>query len=757
MPRMVQFVLAEIVGLAFLTWAASEVVQTTARGWFERDVNARARSALVGAQPALISAWPGNQELAKQLTDLTREERIIGAAACNADLSPRSRTLGFPEEFGCWALGSRLGATELNGRKPREWSTVEYLPSGPVHVSVVQIANQEQALGFAILVHDLSFIRAREAEVRRFLWTAFGFFALIAIGLPVFATKWVRYGWIAELRTSLRSTGEPKREFQPILGDVRELLGQMASEHEDTPGQWTAESLKQTLNVLLHGEKIVIVANREPYIHEFASDGSVEVRHPASGLVTALEPVMRACSGVWIAHGAGSADRETADRNGHVRVPPGEESYHIRRVWLSEEQEKGYYYGFSNEGLWPLCHEAHTRPLFRAEDWRQYKAVNQAFADAVGVEVDSDDPIVLVQDFHFALVPEMIRKRLPAATVIMFWHIPWPNGERMAICPWHNELLGGLLGSSIVGFHTQQHCNNFLDSVDQYLETRIDREQNAVVMRGHRTLVRPYPIALEWPVRWADAAPSPEECRSRIWRDLELKPDALLGVGVDRLDYTKGIEERLLAVEFLLERHPEFRGRFSFAQLAAPSRTRIERYQQLNTGVEALASRINERFGHGEYQPIILLRSHHEPAEVYRFYRAADVCYVSSLHDGMNLVAKEFVAARVDLKGVLVLSEFTGAARELTEALIVNPYDLEAASEALAMALTMPVEDQQDRMRSMRSLLAQFNVYRWAGKMLVDAARLRNQERVSGRLAMHSVETHRAPSAPFVGDASRHY
>ena len=483
------------------------------------------------------------------------------------------------------------------------------------------------------------------------------------------------------------------------------------------------------------GRKIVILANREPYIHQHTADGRIEVQHPASGLVTALEPVMRACSGVWVAHGSGNADRETVDRNDHVSVPPGEESYHIRRVWLSEEEQQGYYYGFSNEGLWPLCHVAHARPLFRAEDWRQYRAVNQKFADAVCSEVDSKDPIILVQDYHFALAPAMIRKRLPAATVIVFWHIPWPNAERMGICPWRNELLEGLLGSSIVGFHTQLHCNNFLDSVDRYMETRIDREHNAVVMQGHRTLIRPYPIALEWPVRWVENSPSPEECRAQVWREFGLKSDALLGVGVDRLDYTKGVEERLLAVELMLERHAEFRGRFSFAQLAAPSRTKIERYRELNETVERLAERINQRFGQKDYQPIILLRSHHEPPEVFRFFRAADLCYVSSLHDGMNLVAKEFVAARSDLKGVLVLSEFTGAARELTEALIVNPYDLEASSDALAAALTMPIEEQQDRMRSMRSLLVQFNVYRWAGKMLVDAARLRNQERVAGRLA----------------------
>src|SRR5665213_1199941 len=741
MPRMAQFILALLVGLALLVWAASGVVQTTAREWFERDVNSRAELALVGATPSLANSWYDPQNLQKQLADLTRDERVMGAAACDANLNPRSSTPGFPAEFNCWAVGSRARAADPgggNGGRIQKWSNVATLPTGRVHVSVMPVTKDGQQLGFAILVQDLSYIERREAKARTFLIVVFGVLAIMAFGVPMFVAKWARYNWSLELRSLLRGGGKQSREFQPILSDVRELVGRMASDREDAPGQWTAERLKQTLNRYLHGEKIVILANREPYIHQHTVDGGIEVRHPASGLVTALEPVMRACSGVWIAHGSGDADRETVDRNDHVRVPPGEESYHIRRVWLTEEEQQGYYYGFSNEGLWPLCHVAHARPLFRAEDWRQYQAVNQKFADAVCSEVDSKDPIILVQDYHFALAPAMIRQRLPAATVIVFWHIPWPNAERMGICPWRNEILQGLLGSSILGFHTQLHCNNFLDSVDRYMETRIDREQNAVVMQGHRTLIRPYPIALEWPVHWVETAASPEECRAQVWRDLKLKPNALLGVGVDRLDYTKGVEERLLAVELLLERYPEFRGRFSFAQLAAPSRTKIDRYRELNETIERLAERINLRFGEDGYKPIILLRFHHEPPEVFRYFRAADLCYVSSLHDGMNLVAKEFVAARTDLKGVLVLSEFTGAARELTEALIVNPYDLEGSSDALAAALTMPVEEQQDRMRSMRSLLVQFNVYRWAGKMLVDAARLRNQERVTGRLAERS-------------------
>jgi trehalose 6-phosphate synthase len=735
MPRIAQVIFALIVGLALLTWAASGIVQTTAREWFERDVSSRAQLALVGAGQSLATSWYfAPQDLEKQLTDIARNEHVIGIAACDSDLTLRYKTAWFPDEFRCSAVGSRIRIRGTAATEPgqiQEWTTA--LPTGRVHVAVMLVTSAETELGFAIIVHDLSYIERREAQARKFLLFAFVLLAIMSFGVPMVVDRWARHHWSLELRKFLRGKGKQKREFQPILSDLRELVGWMSDDREDTPRQWTAARLKQTLSHHLHGEKIVILANREPYIHQRKPDGSIEVVHPASGLVTALEPVMRACSGVWVAHGSGDADRETVDRHDRIPVPPGEGAYQLRRVWLSEPEQEGYYYGFSNEGLWPLCHVAHTRPIFRAEDWRQYKSVNQKFADAVCSEVDSKDPIILVQDYHFALAPAMIRKRLPAATVIAFWHIPWPSAERMGICPWRIELLEGLLGSSILGFHTQGHCNNFIESVDRYLETRIDREHNAVVMQGQRTLIRPYPIALEWPVRWVENAPSPEECRAQIWRELGLKSNALLGVGVDRLDYTKGIEERLQAVEFLLDRHPEYRGRFSFAQLAAPSRTKIDRYKQLNEAVESLAERINQKFGTANYRPIILLRFHHEPPEVFRYLRAADLCYVSSLHDGMNLVAKEFVAARTDLKGVLVLSEFTGAAREMTGALIVNPYDLVASSDALATALQMPADEQADRMRLMRSLISQFNVYRWAGKMIVDAAYLRNEERVTRR------------------------
>ena len=740
MQPALRFAVALVLGLALLTWAASVVVTRTTRGWFERDMQLRAQLAVSGARETLVSHWGRESDLRRALVELTHDERVMGAAACGTDFALRAQTIDYPAPLSCGQLGTEVRPGEdFPAEAWRIWSSVFSVPGGQVHATAVPVVSgEEEPIGFVVLVHDLSFVERREATTRRFLVVAFGFLAFAASVITLVAARLSWRGWSNELRRLIRGE-RPPPEFRPFLRDVRDLVERLATEREadGLGGLWTPQRLKNTLSRHLHGERVVIVANREPYIHERASDGTVALVHPASGLVTALEPVMKACSGTWVAHGSGSADLEASDKHGRLRVPPGEESYVLRRVWLSPEEEKGYYYGLANEGLWPLCHIADTRPVFRSEDWRHYQEVNAKFADAVCQEVDSDDPIILVQDYHFALLPRMIRERLPQATVITFWHIPWPNSERFGICPWRDEILAGLLGSSILGFHTQFHCNNFIDGVDRFLESRIDREQNAVVHQGQWTLVRPYPISIEWPSGWLRDAPPVAECRASVFAELGLAPDALLGVGVDRLDYTKGIEERLLAVERLLERSPSLRGRFSFVQLAAPSRTVIPEYRKLNENVEAVAARINERFSSSGYRPVILKRVHHEPPTVFRYYRAADVCYVSSLHDGMNLVAKEFIAARDDEQGVLVLSHFTGAARELTEALSVNPYDLDEASAALVAALLMPKDEQRDRMRAMRALVAEFNVYRWAGRMLVDAARLRRRERLSGRLGRH--------------------
>ncbi len=735
MLRNISTFLGFLVSLGLLAWAGLALLTGTTRGWFERDLELRTALAVDAARAGLVARWDEPDLLEKRLLDLTRDERIMAAAACTPDGTTHSSTEVFPTVLSCETLFSRRRADGELG----SWARQIDLPSGPARVSLTPLLLSSGGEGAVALVHDTSYVERREKTARNILVAVFGFLVLGAAAITVISGKVARRDWTRDLRRALLGPASlAGDEFKPLLRDVRALAQTLAEERErdGKNARWSAERLRSTLTEHLHGERIVLLANREPYVHQFAAGtGAVEVLHPASGLVTALEPVMRACSGVWVAHGSGSADRSVVDSHDRVAVPPGEESYQIRRVWLTEEEENGYYYGLSNEGLWPLCHLADARPTFRAEDWENYVLVNQRFSDAVCDEVDVDDPIILVQDYHFALAPKMIRERLPRATILVFWHIPWPNAERIGICPWREELIAGLLGASILGFHTKQHCNNFTDSVDAFMETRIDREHQAIVQGGRRTLVRPYPISIEWPVRWLEHTPPVASCRETIRRELGLAPDCLLGVGVDRLDYTKGIEERLSAVDALLEDSPHLRGKFTFVQLAAPSRTKIARYQQLNDRVTALAAQINERWGDGAYRPIVLLRSHHEPAEVFRFYRACDLCYVSSLHDGMNLVAKEFVAAREDEEGVLILSEFTGAARDLTEAIVVNPYDIKQASAAMALALRMPVSEQKLRMKSMRRLVSEFNVYRWAGRMLVDAAELRRKERTFGRLA----------------------
>ena len=742
MRQTIKFLFGLLLSLAILTLATSVLVQRTTRRWFENDVRLRAELVVGGARQALSVHWnDGDRKgLERTLVEFTRNQRIMSAAACNADLKLLASTPGFPASFSCEEVGPYVRPSSDGPADAwTPWHQSTSLPGGSVLISAIPIRDGEQTMGFVITVHDLNFAELRETRTQRFILYTFAFLALVASGVTILVARGAWRGWREEIHRLARGDAPKDPEFQPIVRDVRDLVDRIMVERETEleGGAWTAQRLKLTLTRHLQGEKIVILANREPYIHERQADGSISVRHPASGLVTALEPVMQACSGVWVAHGSGTADREMTDPKGHIPVPPGDESYLLRRLWLSKEEEMGYYYGYANEGLWPLCHVAHARPIFRTEDWQYYQAVNKKFAEAACQEVDSDDPIILIQDYHLALAPQLIRERLPNATILMFWHIPWPNFERFAICPQGREILQGMLGNSIVGFHTQFHCNNFMECVDKFLESRIDREQNAVIQHGRATLVRPYPISLEWPVHWLKTLPHASECRASVRAELGLKEDALLGVGVDRLDYTKGIEERFLAVERLLEQHPEYRGRFTFVQLAAPSRTLIERYRLLNEQVEQLAQRINLRFGQGSYQPIILHGAHHEPPTVFRYYRAADLCYVSSLHDGMNLVAKEFVAAREDERGVLILSQFTGAARELTEALIVNPYDTDDAAAALATALSMSPEEQRERIRAMRAFLAEFNVYRWAGRMLVDAARLRRRGRLSGRLAEH--------------------
>jgi trehalose 6-phosphate synthase len=485
---------------------------------------------------------------------------------------------------------------------------------------------------------------------------------------------------------------------------------------------WNRERLEDVARTRLDGAKLVVVANREPYIHVYDGD-EIRCMKPASGLTTALDPVMRVCGGVWVGHGSGNADRRVADSEGRVAVPPEDPSYTLRRIWLNKDEEQGYYYGIANAGLWPLCHVVYTRPQFEPQHWEQYRRVNQKFADAVLEEVGSEDAVVFVQDYHFALLPRMLKRARPDLVVIHFWHIPWPNREVMRIFPWQHELLDGLLGNDLLAFHIQYHCNNFLDTVDRAMEARVDTERFSVTREGHTTLIQPHPISID-----ADFAESLGEDviqqeQESLRRRFRLHGQLL--VGVDRVDYTKGIAERFRAVDHLLNSEPERKGSFQLLQIGAPSRVHIPAYRDLNESLDALAEEINWRHGNGDWRPILFVNEHFSARQIYSLYRLAAGCVVSSLHDGMNLVAKEFVASRSDELGTLILSRFTGAARELPDALLINPYDVEQFAAAIRQALEMSSNEQHQRMRRMRRHVSDNNIFRWAGQLLSSGAKLR--------------------------------
>lgn len=721
--------------LAALAYAVMPLVDRLTFKWFVKDLNLRATlvANTVDAPLQSLFAEGDTAGIHHFFAKITQDERLFAVGFCDTTGRRPIATPSLPSEIDCRQLDR---FAEPSGQLLTE-------AEGPLLVSVNPVAPFGDTVGSIVLVQDMSFVERRSKETKQYLFYFFVALGFVVSLITVAVAQLSWRGWVHGMQALMRGEGllrpahaSDEGELQPIADDLRTLIRDIEAEHrlrDEEQLAWTPETLRGILDRELRGQDVIVVSNREPYIH-IREDGSFIIQRPASGLVSAVEPIMRACSGVWIAHGSGSADREVVDRHDRIEVPIDEPSYQLRRVWLTPEEEQGYYYGFANEGLWPLCHIAHVRPTFRTSDWTQYERANRKFADAVVEEAQSSDPVVLVQDYHLALVPRMVRERLPAATIITFWHIPWPNPEAFAICPWRHELLDGLLGSSILGFHTQFHCNNFVDTVDRQLEARVDRETFSVTYKGQTTLVKRYPISVEWPPSKALVAQPIDESRTRIRERHGLPPDHLLGLGIDRLDYTKGLEERFHAVERLLELHPEWIGKFTFIQIAAPTRASIEQYHSYEERVKVMAQRINGRFtARSRYPTIILLAKHHEPSAVWEYYRGTDVCFVSSLHDGMNLVSKEFVASREDDRGVLILSQFTGAAREMPEALIVNPYDADQCASALHVALTMPLRTQRTRMRLMRALVREFNVYRWAGRMLLDAAMMRRRRRILGR------------------------
>lgn len=685
-------------------------------------------------------------ELRRIVERYANREHLVGIAIYDSHADVIAITPGLATNF---SKAPQLVTTvESSNQAMGEFTE---LNGGYSHIYVLPMHQQDAVAGALLVAHDASYIGAQ----RRHLWRET--FSRILIQMVVIAlctliiVRWSltrpiarAAQWMRALRVGRGQSRAalPEWDFlQPLTREMRTIAESLhnarsaaqaeAQLRDAAESLWTSERLAVHIRSKLGESRLFVLSNREPYLHE-RNGKSLNVIVPASGLVTALEPILRACNGTWIAHGSADGDRETVDRHDHVRVPPDDPRYTLRRVWLTKEEEEGYYYGFANEGLWPLCHIAHTRPLFRVSDWEHYQEVNRKFADAVLQEMEGiEQPVLLAQDYHFALAPRMIKEKRPDARVAIFWHIPWPNPEAFRICPWQRELLDGLLGADLIGFHVQAHCNNFMQTVDRALESRLDWERFSIERQGHIAAVRPFPISVDFH-EFETMNQDSDSYTDRIALLKEHSVEAIfLGVGVDRVDYTKGILERFLAIERLMEKYPEYQGNFTFVQLGAPSRTHIKRYHDFLGEVESEADRINWRFQKGRWKPIIFLKQQHSHAEIKRYYRAADVCVVTSLHDGMNLVAKEFIAARDDEHGTLILSCFTGAARELHDALLVNPYDIDQTADAIRAALEMSPEEKRRRMVQLRKSVREYNIYRWAANLVGELCDMRvDQDRL---------------------------
>jgi alpha,alpha-trehalose-phosphate synthase [UDP-forming] len=740
----VRLIVSLIVGITLVSLAFSyyEVVGEKRR--LRTDLERRAEVLSESVAGNVEKVWEGGSDRALQrfVQRFGNREHLLGVAVYDRQGKVVAITSQLAQVVS--TIPPNVTAAIADGHEENSFTRIG---SDPVHISALPLHRQDQVIGGLAVVHDADYIRAQSLRT----WREAFLRVLVQVFLIVFITvlivRWSIAGpiaraaqWMRALRMGRISSRQqmPDLElFKPLAWEVvtlTESLSQARTAAENEArlreageSMWTADRLAVQLQTRLDGGRLFVVSNREPYIHQ-RNGKAVEVVVPPSGLVTALEPVLNACDGTWIAHGSGSADAEVVDSQDHLRVPPHDPRYTLRRIWLSKEEEEGYYYGFSNEGLWPLCHIAHTRPIFRAEDWRHYKDVNRKFTAALLEEIKNvRKPVILVQDYHFALLPRMIKERRPDARVAIFWHIPWPNPEVFGICPWQRQLIDGLLGSDLIGFHTQSHCNNFLQTVDRVVESRVDWEHFSVTRQSHRTIVRPFPISVDL----AEDEPVENDQyrldyleRSQLMRSLGVEA-AFLGVGVDRVDYTKGIQEKFLAVERFFEKYPKYRDQFTFVQIGAPSRTHIKRYHDLLAELEAEAERINWRFQSSKWKPIVFLKRRHSHAEIDRYYCAADLCLVTSLHDGMNLVAKEFLAARRDERGVLILSQFTGAARELRDALLVNPYDIDQTAEAIRAAIEMEPEEKQMRVHRMRKTIRENNIYRWAGNLITELCELR--------------------------------
>jgi len=658
-------------------------------------------------------------------------ERLVGLALYDHQANLIVASEGLPSQAGArTALASRVMDQDevagefVNTEQGSTYLFVEPLrQSGRVIGAFAVIQNAEYINDAVVGIWQESIVRILvqvvifSAVVVALIWWLF-FRRLKAFADLVKSARMGRPSAIVETEDSDKFFSSLASEISKMSSSLRQARSaaseeaRMRLEKLDTP--WTAERLQEFIKAHLRDRPIYVVSNREPYVHEKVGRKETKWSVPASGLVTALEPVMVACGGTWLAHGSGSGDKVTTDSSGKIRVPPDDPKYTLKRIWLTSE-DAGHS-NFSNEALWPLSHMAHTRPVFREEDWVAYRRVNGKFAKELLKEIKNvQRPLILVQDFHFTLLPLMIKKARPDAQVALFWHIPWPSAELFSICPWRYEILEGMLGADVIGFHTQQYCNNFMDTVAKTVEARVDLELFSVTRGGHASHVKPFPISIAFTngdKTGGEVPPDPTPLEN-----LGVRTE-LVGLGVDRLDYIKGILERFKAIEFLFDLHPEYMEKFTFLQIAPDSRNTLEKYREYSDDVAQEAERINARFSKNSWRPIVLEKRQYTHVELENFYRLANVCLITSLHDGMNLVAKEFVASRADEAGVLILSQMTGAARDLKGALTINPYSAEEMAEAIHTALQMSPTEQHRRMKTMRESVKSYNVYRWSAELI---------------------------------------
>ncbi|MDR3752062.1 MAG: trehalose-6-phosphate synthase [Terracidiphilus sp.] len=738
----IRLILALVVGITLVSVASTYFEVLSHKHVLRRELERRTAWLSTSLQPEMEKALAGGRtaEIAAEAERLRSQDEALGLAVYDmhgglvAEAGPAGLFGELPRGPLDKAIQKGINSLAFGHLDDKQWLE-----------EAVPLYDAGRMVGALVILEDARSIHAEGVQVWRQSFWRIAAFVLLIVSVTLLMVRWFLMRPMVRVAARLRrlrigQADDPADEsiaemslFTPLAREVETMAESLmearaaarteaqlrdAGEHH-----WTAERLAVQVRERFASSRIFVLSNREPYMHVRQGRETVCVV-PPSGLVTAIEPVLRACDGVWVAHGSGSEDAGNVDEFDRLRVPPDDPCYTLRRVWLSVEEEAGYYDGFANEGLWPLCHIAHTRPIFRASDWECYQRVNEKFAAALLEEMEgSVNPIAFVQDYHLALAPRLIKAARPDARVAIFWHIPWPNPEAFGICPWQAELLDGLLGADLIGFHIPLHCNNFLSTVDRVLESRTDREHMTARRNGHTSCVRPYPVSVALDGSKPERK-TPRRSREELLKEFGLSCETMI-VGVDRMDYTKGIVERLMAIEKLFEEHPFYLERLTMVQIAAPSRSRIPSYVNLRLQVEETVERINQRYQTALWKPILLIERQCSHADVDLWYRAAAVCLVTSLHDGMNLVAKEYVAARDDEDGVLVLSKFTGAATELRDALIVNPYDIEGVAKAIHQGLEMDHAERCLRMQRMRHYVMDHNIYRWAASILGDLSEIR--------------------------------